>query len=391
VRTYVDAKLRWASAAGHEIIVLAPAESAAIAEVAPGAVIAGIPAPTMPLDRRYRYFNDQDRLHRELTRWRPDHVECSSPWSSASAVARWQGCATRSLVMHCDPMAAYAYRWFSFARRPLVDKLFSRFWNHMRALDRGFDVIVSPSVQLAARLGAVGLGKVVTVPLGVSDEFSPLQRDVRVRAELLAELGLGPSATLLLAVGRLTAEKRPDLLVKVVVEAARARDVGLIMIGDGGMRGKLERIASRSGRIRLLAPIADRTRLAQLMASSDALIHGCEAETFGLVVAEALASGTPVIVPNGGGAFEQLRPGCGLSYTAGSKADLTRAIATFVDVGAWPRFSARRCSPRLLDEHFAELVSIYRTVGATDSPAALCERNVISAPSSCDSDAANAA
>jgi alpha-1,6-mannosyltransferase len=106
VRTYVDAKLRWASAAGHEMIVLAPAERAEIVEVAPGAIVAGIPAPTMPFDRRYRYFNDQGRLHRELTRWKPDHVECSSPWSSASAVARWQGSATRSRMMHMDAIGA---------------------------------------------------------------------------------------------------------------------------------------------------------------------------------------------------------------------------------------------------------------------------------------------
>jgi len=369
VRTYVDAKLRWASAAGHEMILLAPAQSASTVELAPGAIIAGIPAPTMPFDRRYRYFNDEVRLHAELTRWQPDHVECSSPWSSASAVARWQGSATRSLVMHCDPMAAYAYRWFGFVGRRLVDRLFSRFWDHMKALDRGFDLIVSPSAQLAGRLEARGLRKVVTVPLGVSEGFSPLHRDDRLRADLLDELGLGKSATLFLAAGRLSPEKRPDLLIDAFAEASRTRDVGLVMVGDGGMRGKVERIASRSGRIRLLPHISDREQLSRLMASADALLHGCEAETFGLVVAEALASGIPVIVPDRGGAFEQLRPGCGLAYAAGNRGDLTRAIRAFVDVGGWPRIHRRsaKVGPRTMDQHFAELFDIYHAAPAAVS------------------------
>jgi alpha-1,6-mannosyltransferase len=337
-------------------------------EVAPGAIIAGVPAPTMPFDRRYRYFNDQMRLHAELTRWKPDHVECSSPWSSASAVARWQGSATRSLVMHCDPMAAYAYRWFGFAGRRLVDKLFSRFWDHMKALDRAFDLIVSPSVQLAERLNSRGLGKVVTVPLGVAEGFSPLHRDDRLREDLLGGMGLGKSGTLFLAVGRLSPEKRPDLVINAFADTARTRDVGLVVVGDGGMRRKVERIASRSSRIRLLPHISDRQQLSRLMASADALVHGCEAETFGLVVAEALASGTPAIVPDRGGAFEQLRSGCGLSYTAGSRTDLTRAIKAFVDIGAWPhvrRFA--KVGPRLMDQHFAELFDIYQAVSTAAS------------------------
>ena len=66
VRTYVDAKLRSASLLGHQIVVLAPAENAEVVEVAPGALLAGVPAPTMPFDRRYRYFNDPARLTTSL-------------------------------------------------------------------------------------------------------------------------------------------------------------------------------------------------------------------------------------------------------------------------------------------------------------------------------------
>ncbi|NWP89654.1 glycosyltransferase family 1 protein, partial [Escherichia coli] len=78
------------------------------------------------LDRRYRYFDDEKALHRALDRWRPDFVEASSPWGSASMVARWDGAAPRALVMHADPLSAYAYRWFGQVAS-------------IETIDRGFD------------------------------------------------------------------------------------------------------------------------------------------------------------------------------------------------------------------------------------------------------------
>lgn len=368
VRTYVDAKLKSASRLGHEIVVLAPAENAEVVEVAPGALLAGVPAPTMPFDRRYRYFNDTERLHRELDLWRPDHVECSSPWSSASAVARWRGSATRSLFMHSDPMAAYAYRWFGFLNPAVVDGLFSRFWDHMRFLGRSFDAVVSPSRQLTERLRQRGLTNVSTIPLGVDGSFSPARHDPELRENLLAEMGLAPEAKLLLSVGRLAPEKRPELIARAVADAAGVRDLGLVLVGEGPMRRKLEKLAAASGRIRLLGHISDRDLVARLMASSDALVHACEAETFGLVLAEALACGTPVLVPDRGGAFEQLRPGCGLSYRAGDKAELTRALLRLVDSGGCPcRSGGPIPAPRLMEDHFRELFGLFGQFGCAQA------------------------
>ena len=97
VRTYIEAKLRAAARFGHEMIVLAPGQDHEIVQRAPGGYLATIPAPPLPVDRRYRYFNDDKALHRALDEWRPDHVEASSPWSSATMVGRWDGAASRSL------------------------------------------------------------------------------------------------------------------------------------------------------------------------------------------------------------------------------------------------------------------------------------------------------
>lgn len=66
-----------------------------------------------------------------------------------------------------------------------------------------------------------------------------------------------------------------------------------------------------------------------MMASADALFHGSTAETFGFVVAEALCSGTPLIVPAAGGAGDLARPAYAETYKPGDAQDAARAIVRF--------------------------------------------------------------
>lgn len=110
------------------------------------------------------------------------------------------------------------------------------------------------------------------------------------------------------------------------------------------------------------------TELARLMASADALVHGCEAETFCLVAAEAHASGIPLIVPDRGGTAGHVAAGAGLAYRAGDQRALERALDAFVEFrlelqnGAMASASA----VRTIDDHFAELFDRYsRLVPAT--------------------------
>jgi alpha-1,6-mannosyltransferase len=363
VRTYVESKFRAAPSLGHEQIVIAPGERHEVKKVGPGAILVTIPGPALAVDRRYHYFNDEAMLHRELDRWNPDHVEATSPWASASMVSRWQGSATRSLVMHSDPLSAFAYRWLGgILSRRMIDRLCNPFWNHLRALDQGFDVVVAPSRQLADRLRAGGVQKAVSIPLGVEGgRFDPDLRDEKLRAELLAGLGLPESGLLLLGIGRFSSEKRWDMVIRAAAEASRKVPIGLLLVGDGPRRQTLDLACARFPNIELLMPVNNRDELARLLASADALVHGCEAETFGLTISEARASGVPVIVPNRGGASEQLCPGAGLAYRAGSERSLTRAIQAFVqrDPAEQRRIAVRSSRVRTMDEHFAELFSSY--------------------------------
>jgi alpha-1,6-mannosyltransferase len=204
VRTYVDAKLRAASRFGHEMIVIAPGERHEIIKRGTGAVLVTVPAPQLAVDRRYRYFNDEAALHAVLDAWQPDHIEASSPWSSATMVGRWNGGASRSLVMHSDPLAAYAYRWLGgLARTSTIDRWFGWFWSHLRGLGQMFDLVVCANGQFARRLSEGGVSRVETHPMGVeAGLFSPSLRSRQVREEALRALGLDRWSTLLVGVGR---------------------------------------------------------------------------------------------------------------------------------------------------------------------------------------------
>lgn len=369
VRTYVERKLSKVRPDVDEVIVVVPGKhSGELGQDAGGRIVA-LESPVFPLDRRYRYFHDEQSLHRLLDRLSPDVVEASSPWWSASMVGRWQGNAVRSLVMHADPLSAYAYRWFGgLASRETIDRGFEWFWRHLRALDNSFDLVVSASESLTNRLSAGGLGKVRTIPMGVDHGiFSPDLRNEALRRQLLASCGLSGEATLLLGVGRHAPEKRWPMVIDAVTAAANKHPIGMVLLGDGRDRASVIRAAAHNPHIHLLAPIADRRAFAEIMASADALVHGCEAETFCIAAAEAKASGLPLIVPDQGGASDQFLAGAGERYAGCSAGSMGEAIKRFVRSDPLiHREVAVRAAGEVpsMDDHFRRLFAAYRSIGS---------------------------
>lgn len=364
VKTYIDRKLAIGAALGHEITVIAPGSHDHVERRSGGGRVVHVASPPLIVDRRYRYFDDVAAVHARLDAERPDFVEASSPWRTANIVADWQGCAPRSLIMHADPMAAYAYRWFGrFGSREAIDKSFDLFWRHLRRLGDRFDHVVSANRHLSARLRAGCVAGIVTIPMGVDPGlFSPAHRDADLRRDLLARCALPESGSLFIGIGRHSAEKRWPLVIDACLAASQRRPIGLVLVGDGRDRGRIVRHIGKNPHIHLLAPIADRPLLAKVMASADALLHGCEAETFGLVAAEAAASGLPLIVPDAGGASDFVAGDNGELYAAGDAGAAAQAIGRLLsrDRQALVEAAVRRAARVLLiDDHFSALFDLY--------------------------------
>jgi len=375
VKTYVEQKLLALTARGHEIVIVAPASRNSVETRGPSARIIHVASPAMPLDRRYRYFADATAVHAILDAEQPDFIEASSPWRTASIVASWPGQAQRALIMHADPLAAYAYRWFGpIADRATIDRQCQWFWNHLRRNARRFDAVICANSGFSQRLRAGGVAHVSTISMGIdSDIFTPARRDEALRIDLLLRCGLGGDASLLLGIGRHSAEKRWPMIIDACQRASLHRPIGLVLIGGGRDTARIRRHIGHNPHVHMLAPIADRALLATVMASADALIHGCEAETFGLVAAEAAASGLPLIVPEEGGPAELVMPGCGETFASADPASAAAAIERLLSADPLrKRAAAVAVSHRIgtMDDHFDRLLATYAALSQRDRRAA---------------------
>ncbi len=333
VRTYIHQKFEACRRHGHELTIVAPGASTYV-EQRPGGQIAWVKAPRIPVDHRYHLFVKSKEAFEALDHFAPDVVEGSSTWKGGWIAAQWPGTAVKSLILHQDPVAVYPHtfleKWISTQN---IDRGFGWFWRYLKSLNDKFDTSIVAGDWLADRFASFGMARPHVVPFGVNkQDFSPdLASDDR-RREMLAACGIDdPNANLLVAVSRHHPEKRLGTLLKAFDAVRQSRSVGLFLIGDGPTRRFVERAASKVPGVFVAGPIKDRPLLAASMASADAMLHGGAAETFGLVVAEALCAGLPLIVPDRGGAADLADPRYAVSYKTGDMAACINAIHTMLD------------------------------------------------------------
>jgi len=169
-------------------------------------------------------------------------------------------------------------------------------WVYLRNLLKRPEVVVTPSTPIRDELLANGVKMKAceVVPTGVDcKRFTPQNYD----KAFLERYGL-LSKRVLLHVGRLSREKRLDVVLEAVAELApRMPDVRLLVVGKGPAEGEYKATAKRLGigdRV-IFAGFLSEADLAKAYASAEALVISSTFETQGLVVLEALASGTPVV------------------------------------------------------------------------------------------------
>ncbi|MGF1508185.1 MAG: glycosyltransferase [Myxococcota bacterium] len=363
VKTYVDHKLKAAAESGHEAIVLAPGPVDG-EEARHGGRVVWLRSPPVPGDSRYHLFTDERRVHRALNRLDPDIVEGSSVYGGGWFAGRWKGRAKKVLVFHQDPVAVFGHalmdRWVPQA---IIDSAFTPVWAALKSLSRRYDATVVAGHWLEARLRQRGIQNATAVPFGIDPEpFLAARRNPELRRQMLEEAGVPSSGFLLVTVSRHHPEKRLPTLIRAFGRIRAAFPAGLVIFGDGPWRRQVERHAAQVPGVVLKGFTSDRFALAEAVASADVLLHGSSAETYGLVVAEALCAGIPVIVPDAGGAAELADPDVCEKYRAGDTATCTAAIKRMLsrDIAELhSRCLGRRNVVRTLRQHFNDLFEFY--------------------------------
>ncbi|SER10214.1 alpha-1,6-mannosyltransferase [Pseudomonas sp. NFACC02] len=290
VRTYLDAK--------HRRLGIYPDVRHSL--LIPGAGLGSkdgvysVPAPPVPFGNGYRFPLRVAPWRNTLRDLHPDLIEAGDPYLTAWAAldARRQLDVPVIGFYHSDLPLLVSNRigtWAGTNVETYISKLYGN-----------FDRVLAPSTAMAEKLIRIGVTNVHVQPLGVDLEmFHPARRDPGLKSAL----GLGNETHLLVFAGRGSKEKNIPILLDCMRELGEGYH--LLLVGSHMPTHVPENVSVMN---HFLPPV----EVARLLASADALVHAGNQETFGLVILEAMASGTPVVAVDAG-AFREIIPAtCGL-------------------------------------------------------------------------------
>ena len=349
-------RLAAAGAAGRLRVTVATAGSELVDD-APGLI--SLPADwTMPLpayeqiELRFPLITDVvARLETEG----PDLVHVATPGPmgiTGLLAAKLLGIPT--LGSYHTELGPYALQ---LTRDPVVSELTGRYvdWFY-----RQCDLVLAPTQGVVASLAARGTAKRILLwGRGVdTTDFGPAHRDEALRASLLEG-----GDTLLLSVGRVSDEKRLDILLEAFrLLLPSAPGSRLIVAGDGPARARLED-ATPEG-VSFLGELCG-SSLARLYASADIFCFPSTTDTFGQVILEAGASGLPTVAVSAGGAVDLVRHDeTGLIVAPDDPAAFAEALRLLVEDrerrSALGKGAKQAAARRTWERSYAELRDGYR-------------------------------
>ncbi|HSS20833.1 MAG TPA: glycosyltransferase family 4 protein [Pyrinomonadaceae bacterium] len=155
-------------------------------------------------------------------------------------------------------------------------------------------IAISQFVRTQLIKGGLAESKIVVRYLGVDTaRFVP---HVSAREQWAKDFNVAPDELILSTVSYLRPFKQPHVLVEMCAElAARNVPARLFVAGDGDMLPSLRELTERLGvtdRIHWLGNVPDPKSLLQ---ASDVFVLASVGEAFGLVLAEAMACGVPIV------------------------------------------------------------------------------------------------
>jgi phosphatidylinositol alpha 1,6-mannosyltransferase len=306
-------------------------------------------------DLRYEltFHRFWDRLVERLREFAPDVIHVMSPGELGilGAIAAWRLKIPLAAAWHTN-MHEYAARRLPFGspalRRRIQEFTLSQI---LRLYERGA-VLFAPSPELVELLHERTGKPVMPMRRGVdSAAFSP---EHRRRTDETFVIGY---------VGRLMPEKGLRFLAKLekYLENAGARDFRIFIAGWGPqerwLRANLRRVEFQG----ILDPVA----LGRAYANMDVFVFPSRTDTFGNVVQEALASGVPAVVTDGGGPKTIVEHGV-TGLVASSDEEMCQQVlklmrnpAERIALGTAGR---ARMLPRRWDDVFRNIYQAYATV-----------------------------
>ncbi|SHE87627.1 Glycosyltransferase involved in cell wall bisynthesis [Atopostipes suicloacalis DSM 15692] len=136
--------------------------------------------------------------------------------------------------------------------------------------------------------------KSLVIPNGIDDFWHENRKNVHKEFE--------DSVINIISVGKLIERKNPFMVIKTQrLLTEQGVDTHLQFVGSGDLEEKIQEEIKDDTNIELLGQINDKQKIWELYRNKDVLLVPSFTETFGLVYAEAMSTGTPVIYTKGQG------------------------------------------------------------------------------------------
>jgi len=161
---------------------------------------------------------------------------------------------------------------------------------------------------------------------------------IRAASQIRKDFGIPAAATVFMFVGKFIGKKRPLLFIEAIHMLNRSTEektVYGILVGDGPLLPDLQTVSEDNGSTSTIrfAGFQNQSQLPAYYLAADCLVLPSDgSETWGLVVNEAMACGTPAVVSNQAGcAPDMIREGItGYRFDPNDPSGLVRAMSLFL-------------------------------------------------------------
>jgi len=288
----------------HHIIPRIPTEKIEVIFITPlppksdiGFKVVRCPYIFMPLQKRYRIGLPKMsfRVKNALNDFNPDIVHYSSPSGLGKYAIKY---AQKRKIPVTNIYHTHFPSYFEYyvKRFPLLKFIQNKALRVFHWYYQNTDQVFAPSSEMKTYLESIGFDakNIAYFKRGVNAEkFSPTHKHADFRSKYNIK-----EKNIILFVSRLVYEKDIETLVKVYdLFEESTHDAAFLIVGEGAGENFLKKKMPKayfSGKL-------TGTDLAEAYANSTLFLFPSISETFGNVVLESLASGTPVVAAKAGG------------------------------------------------------------------------------------------
>ncbi|RCW66989.1 glycosyltransferase family 4 protein [Saliterribacillus persicus] len=225
-----------------------------------------------------------------LKNFKPDIIHVTTPFSIGLAGLQY---AKKNRIPIVASYHTDFEKYLSYYHMGLLSKTF---WRYMEWFHQPMERIFVPSPYTLNQLKERNFKHLEIWDRGVDTKtFHPIPSRNQLRKKYNIR-----SKYIVCYVGRLSPEKNIDLLKNIIekIPTPYQNDIHWIIAGDGPSRANLTKINNPHV---TFTGFLNQQDIATIYASSDIFVFPSTTETFGNVVLESMACGTPVIGANAGG------------------------------------------------------------------------------------------